>query len=123
MVPDPPGGNYVRGMEVAEHIETLRVEGTRLAAVAAAAGLDAPVPSCPGWLVRDLVRHQGGVHRWATEVIARTRAEPWNVDLDEVVGSWPPDTALLEWFAAGHRALVDSLASADPGLECWTFLE
>ena len=26
------------------------------------AGPDAPVPACPGWRIRDLVRHVGNVH-------------------------------------------------------------
>ena len=34
-----------------------------------AAGADAPVPTCPGWTVRDLLAHQGMVHRWATAVV------------------------------------------------------
>jgi uncharacterized protein (TIGR03083 family) len=109
-------------MEVAEHIAALRIEGQRLSAAAASAGLDAKVPSCPDWVVRDLVRHQGGVHRWATGVVTGPRTEPWIVDLDEVVGYWPPDTELLEWFDQGCGALADALSRADPGLECWTFL-
>jgi uncharacterized protein (TIGR03083 family) len=109
-------------MEVAEHIAVLRIEGQRLSSAAALAGLDAKVPSCPDWVVRDLVRHQGGVHRWATGVITGPRTEPWIVDLDEVVGSWPPDTELLEWFDEGCGALAEALSRADPGLECWTFL-
>ena len=51
---------------------------------AAAAGLDAPVPTCPGWTVRDLVTHQGLIHRWATAnvrgVTARPDAEVWATD-------------------------------------------
>jgi uncharacterized protein (TIGR03083 family) len=109
-------------MEVSEHIAALRVEGKRLSAAAASVSFDAKVPSCPDWVVRDLVRHQGGVHRWVTGVVSGPRTEPWIVDLDEVVGSWPPDTELLEWFEEGNGALVDALSEADPGLECWTFL-
>jgi len=50
-------------METTEHLNRLREEGPRLAAAAGRAGLDAPVPTCPGWLVRDLLSHAGGVHR------------------------------------------------------------
>src|SRR6266568_3595674 len=52
-------------MEVVEHLEALRREGALLADAASAVELDAPVPHCPGWRVRVLVRHTGGVHRWA----------------------------------------------------------
>ena len=110
-------------MNVDEHIDVLRREGPRLADAAAQTGLDAKVPSCPAWVVGDLVRHQGGVHRWATGVVAGPRTKAWNVDLDEVVGTWPADDALLDWFRAGHTALVDALANAAPTLDCWTFLQ
>ncbi|MFG2905368.1 maleylpyruvate isomerase N-terminal domain-containing protein [Kitasatospora sp. NPDC048286] len=39
------------------------------AAVAAAPGLDAQVPTCPGWTLFDLVKHLGGGDRfWAAIV-------------------------------------------------------
>lgn len=109
-------------MNVDEHLSHLDDAGRRLGAAAEAAGLDAQVPSCPDWVVRDLVRHQGGVHRWATGYVAGRRTEFWDVDLPDVVGSWPTDADLLDWFAAGHASLVKALSSADPDLVCWTFL-
>jgi len=109
-------------VEVAEYAAELRVEGERLGSAAASAGLEAPVPTCPGWVVRDLVRHVGGVHRWATDIVATPRTEPWDVELDVVVGAWPADQELLDWFAQGHAALLAALMHADPQLACWTFL-
>src|SRR5215470_2096442 len=109
-------------MEIAEHIATIAGEGKRLATAAAAAGPGAPVPSCPDWVVRDLVRHQGGVHRWATAIVAGPRTEPWNVELDEVVGTWPSDADLIDWLGDGLGRLVSALSEADPGMVCWTFL-
>lgn len=105
-----------------EHIAHLAADGPALTAAAAGAGLDAPVPSCPDWVVRDLVRHQAGVHRWATGILTGPRTQPWRVDLDEVVGTWPDDARLLDWFDEGHAALVRALSDADPALNCWTFL-
>ena len=109
-------------MEVSEYIGALRREGQLLASAAAAAGPDASVPTCPDWTVRDLVRHQGGVHRWAAEIVARPRTAPWRVDLDDVVSSWPADAELVDWFRQGHASLITALTQADPELECWTFL-
>jgi uncharacterized protein (TIGR03083 family) len=62
------------------------------------------------------------VHRWATGIVGTPRTEPWNVDLEDVVGAWPDDADLLAWFDAGADALASVLSEADPGLACWTFL-
>lgn len=108
-------------MDVEEHIGELREHGEQLAAAAEAAPLEAAVPTCPEWHVRDLVRHIGAVHRWATAFV-QGRKEQWEVPLEEVVGRWPDDRELLEWFRRGHRTLVSSLEAADRALQCWTFL-
>ncbi len=52
-------------MEIAAHIDALRREGGLLAEAAERAGLGAAVPPCPPWLVKDLLRHIGYIHRWA----------------------------------------------------------
>ncbi|MFF2324392.1 MULTISPECIES: maleylpyruvate isomerase family mycothiol-dependent enzyme [unclassified Streptomyces] len=105
-------------MEIADHITSLTVEGQLLAAAAQEAGTAAPVPTCPGWQVRDLLRHTGTVHRWATAFVVEghTAYHPdgGEPDLDG------PD--LLAWFREGHRLLADALTAAPAGLECWTFL-
>jgi len=109
-------------VEPSEHIDALRAASARLSAAAAAAGPAADVPTCPDWVVRDLVRHQGGVHRWATGIVGTPRTEPWRADLDEVVGTWPDDAGLIAWFGAGAGHLARTLADADPAVTCWTFL-
>ncbi len=109
-------------MEVSSHIEALRAEGPRMAAAAASADPDGPVPSCPEWTVRDLVRHMGGIHRWAMHYVTTGRADVWAVDLDEVVGTWPADAELADWLAHGCADLVAALTEAPDDLQCWTFL-
>ena len=51
-------------VEIAEQIAELRDQGARLADAAERAGLQAAVPPCPPWLVKDLLRHTGHIHRW-----------------------------------------------------------
>jgi uncharacterized protein (TIGR03083 family) len=109
-------------VDVADHIDALRAEGQLMAAAVAGSSPDAPVPTCPEWVVRDLVRHMGGVHRWATGYVAEARTEHEDVELDEVVGAWPDDADLAEWLRRGCTALADALAAAPADLECWTFL-
>ena len=109
-------------METAEHIDALRAAGRDLAEAARAAGLDAPVPACPGWRVRDLVTHTGGVHLWATAYVAERRVEAMSRDERARYRDPVPDAAdLVGWYAGAHAALVAALQAAPPDLECWTF--
>jgi uncharacterized protein (TIGR03083 family) len=102
-----------------EHIAAIAQHAERLGADAAAAGLDAPVPTCPGWSVRDLLGHLGGVHRWAASLVAEARTEP---PRSSELEPPPPDADLLDWFRRGHERLTETLGRADDTLECWTFL-
>jgi uncharacterized protein (TIGR03083 family) len=110
-------------VEVDEHIEQLRRDGERLAAVASSTDPAAPVPTCPEWELRDLVRHVGGVHRWATGFVSGAGVQPPDGDLERLVGGWPDDAELVTWFRSGHRALVQALVSAPADLDTWTFLD
>ncbi|HLK02372.1 MAG TPA: maleylpyruvate isomerase family mycothiol-dependent enzyme [Streptosporangiaceae bacterium] len=110
-------------VEIAEHIEALRSHGGCLADAAALAGLEAAVPPCPPWRVKDLLRHTGYIHRWA----ARHLTEQPGQILDgpperEILASGATDAELIGWFRAGHAALVSLLESADPGLRTATFM-
>jgi uncharacterized protein (TIGR03083 family) len=112
------------GVETREYIAALRTQGTLLASSAEQVSLDTLVPSCPGWRLRDLLRHLGYVHRWAAGYVKQQHTTV--VDrLDEagVLRDGPPDESLLGWFRAGHEHLVGVLERADPALSCWTFLE
>ncbi len=111
-------------MDVPGYIAALRDDGVLLARAAGQAGPDAPVPACPGWRVRDLVRHTGSVHRWATGYVAGQRETPLpEPSEEEMIRSGPDgDHDLLGWFADGHERLVTALEHADPGMTCWTFL-
>jgi uncharacterized protein (TIGR03083 family) len=109
-------------VEIPAHIDALRTEGEQLAAAAAASDPDGAVPSCPEWTVRDLIRHTGAVHRWASGFVADGRTEPSPGGLEEVVGSWPADDELVGWLAQGCTDLVTALAAAPDDLQCWTFL-
>jgi uncharacterized protein (TIGR03083 family) len=109
-------------MDVNEHIDAVDAEGKQMASAVAQAAADAPVPTCPEWLLRDLVHHQGGVHRWATAYVAGAKGEASDIDFESAVGPRPGDGDLVEWFRDGHAALVSALRAASPELRCWTFL-
>ena len=105
-------------MNIAEHINHLAREGELMAAAAEAAGTDAAVPTCPGWQVGDLLRHTGMVHRWAAaHVVHGYREHHRDGGTPDLEG---PE--LIDWFRAGHAAIVAALRAAPKDLECWTFL-
>jgi uncharacterized protein (TIGR03083 family) len=111
------------GLPVAAYIDAVRREGEALAGVAARTPLDAPIPTCSDWRLCDLLRHLGGVHRWATTYITTGRAQAMDAREEEaLMASWPDDGALIDWFRAGHATLVQALETAPPNLACWTFL-
>ena len=108
-------------MEIPAHIEALRAAGDQMAVAVAGLDPEAPVPPCPEWRVRDLVRHTGGVHRWATGFV-RGGTEPVRAELEDVAGGWPADAELAPWLAQGCADLVAALVEAPDDLDCWTFL-
>ncbi len=105
-------------MRIAEHIDALETAGRALAGAAEAAGPDAEVPTCPGWRVRDLLRHTTMVHRWVTGLVVEGsgeyRPEAGEPDLD--------GAPLLAHYREGHAALVAALRAAPETLDAWTFL-
>jgi uncharacterized protein (TIGR03083 family) len=113
----------LRLMEMAEHLSALTLEGELLVAAAARTDLETPIPTCPEWNMRDLVRHMGDVHRWAAAHVAERRSEAIGRGaLAEVAGPLPDDGHLLDWFREGHTRLVETLSTADPDTQCWSFL-
>ena len=108
-------------MEISEHIAALRDDGDLMAKAIKAAGAGAPILTCPEWTMRDLVRHTGIVHRWATVHVAEARTAPAD-GIEEAVGAGPDDASLVDWFREGHTALVNALEAAPSDLECWGFL-
>ena len=110
-------------MDFTTWMEALRTEGVRMAAVAEQVSADVPVPSCPDWSVRDLVRHTGRVHRWAGLMISESRLEP-PANLGEIIpAGWPSDDGLVEWFREGHELLAAALENAPPDLQCWSIMD
>jgi len=104
------------------YVLALRRQGELLAGAAQRAGLATAVPSCPGWAVRDLLKHTGYVHRWATGFVAEGLASPAGASEQEILGQGPADAELPEWFREGHAALVRALGAAGPDTNCWAFL-
>ena len=88
-------------------------------AVVAAGDMEARVPGCPDWAVRDLVTHLSHVQRsWAQVVRAQDTEVEWEADA-------PPESAtlsaLLDWSAEATRLLTDALHDVGPHTACQTW--
>jgi uncharacterized protein (TIGR03083 family) len=107
-------------MDVQDHLAALQRDGELLAAAARRVDHAARPPACPDWTVADVIRHLGLVHRWAAAVVRERRADG-EVDVaDDGAGVSGAD--LVDWFAAGHAALVRTMAAADPAADFFSFL-
>ncbi len=116
-------------MEITEHITAVGQEAKLFAEAAEQGGLDAEVPSCPGWNIRDLVRHLMEIHLWAAAHVAQPHDKPWVDDLAELAEFWPDlavfwpeDGDLVKWYLDSNANLVDALESAPLDVESFTFL-
>ena len=87
-----------------------------------AADADTPVPSCPGWTVKQLFRHVGRGNRWAAQMVAE-RAQD-NIDPTTVPNGKPPADAggAQQWLHEGAQLLIDAVADVGPDTEVWTFV-
>ncbi|MFI7413895.1 maleylpyruvate isomerase family mycothiol-dependent enzyme [Streptomyces sp. NPDC049627] len=90
----------------------------RLTAHVRDADTTAPVPSCPGWNLGQLLRHVGGDHRWAQEVVRTGDARPFPEDLSAYTHE--KESVLTPWLTEGAASLSAALRSAGPDARVWT---
>ncbi|MGJ6979653.1 maleylpyruvate isomerase family mycothiol-dependent enzyme [Aestuariimicrobium soli] len=99
-------------------------EGARFAAVLAGCDLDAPVPTCPGWSGRDLLKHVIEVHDFWAAVVGdglmgdavgdyEDKRAPIDGDADE----------LLRQREEATGRLVAALRKRQPDEEAWSWFE
>src|ERR1700759_5001854 len=99
-------------MDSSRYLDSLAADFALLRAAATAAGLDAPVPSCPGWTVTDLVRHTGAAYLPKT-LPMRLGDSPGEQDWPDGIGAQPP-LELLDRTYAGLTAELTSRAPDSP---------
>lgn len=104
-------------LTVDQHLAAVHRRGHELAELAAAAGYEAAVPTCPNWTVAHLVAHQAMVHRWAAAHVGGTDpdAAPNQTDLRA-----RPD--LAAYYREGVGLLESALREAPDDLAAMTFL-
>lgn len=103
-------------MDRDRYLGLLAADGALLR-VTAARDLDAAVPSCPGWTVRDVVQHTAEVyeHKMAAIALRGPAPKPWPP-------VWPADREPLSWLDDAHARLLEVLRGTDAGAPSWTWL-
>ncbi|MFJ3863406.1 maleylpyruvate isomerase family mycothiol-dependent enzyme [Streptomyces nigra] len=103
------------------HCDAIVTETERLTAHVRGADLSAPVRTCPGWNLGQLLLHMGGDHRWAEEIVRTRAAGPV---ADDLVDAPPADpradgAVLLPWLTEGAARLSATLRAAAPDSLAW----
>ena len=100
-----------------DHIGWIERDSEAFAVSLATTPLDARVPGCPDWSLRDLAWHLGNVQRfWAR--IVRVGADVQPEFPDEQA---PPDALDVAWMRDSTAALLDALRTTDPGTSAWVW--
>jgi uncharacterized protein (TIGR03083 family) len=99
-------------------VDAIAEDSRRLTDVVAVADLEARVPSCPEWSVRDLAHHIGIVQwYWGANVRAANADERSGAELTAA----PGDSDLLAWLGWCTYGLLVALREAGPDAPCWTW--
>lgn len=104
-----------------DYIAAIRDNASALVDAAERAGLDAQVPSCPDWVVADLLEHIGTVHRWATVCCDRSPSDPFMRSKDAGIEVPVDHGERPAWVREGSGLLADRLAARSPDDPCWTW--
>ncbi|MEZ5202914.1 MAG: maleylpyruvate isomerase N-terminal domain-containing protein [Acidimicrobiales bacterium] len=105
-------------MDPARHLEIVRTEGERLAAMPADA-LGAPIPTIDGWDVEKVVRHVGNVHAWVTGALALGPDQT----MDDIprLEPMPKGPACLDGYRDRLDEMVAAFEARDPDEPCLNF--
>jgi uncharacterized protein (TIGR03083 family) len=81
-----------------------------------------PLPTCPGWTLKQLFRHVGRGDRWAAQIVDDRVNE--YLDPRDVRNGKPPDdiAGAIDWLHGGAHAIVDAVAKVGADTPVWTFL-
>ncbi|MBV9641046.1 MAG: maleylpyruvate isomerase family mycothiol-dependent enzyme [Mycobacteriaceae bacterium] len=81
-----------------------------------------PIPTCPGWTLKHLLRHVGRGDRWAAQIIDQRLTD--YLDPRTVLNGKPPDDAdgAVEWLHGGAQRVVEAVGRVGGDAEVWTFL-
>jgi len=95
-------------------LAALRAEGPTIVQALSEADPAAPVPSCPGWTVADLLGHLVRQYAWVNAHVGRGVLTP-----PEPIRPEGPQTATVAEYQAGFTDLLTRLDLLDPEMPAW----
>ncbi|WP_328853987.1 maleylpyruvate isomerase family mycothiol-dependent enzyme [Microbispora hainanensis] len=102
------------------HTEAAAAEIGRMAEAVRGRDGTTPVPTCPGWDLRELVEHTGAIHRWAAAMVRDAAVRRY--DRAAMDHGFPEDFAgHADWLEAGAVRLTEALKSREPETEVWNW--
>ncbi len=102
-------------------VDHIQEDGSQLLDAAERAGMQAQVPSCPGWTMADLVWHIGRVWDTWSYVVSERITDAEDLEPLHERQERPADDFVLDWAAAAHTGVLSALRTAPPGTQVWTW--
>jgi uncharacterized protein (TIGR03083 family) len=106
----------VAGVVEYDYFKSIEADGRALLGMAADLDLGLPIPTCPGWTLRDLLEHVSGANRWvSTCVLSGLSAQ------QRILPLGPPGRdELLEWTRDSFYEMLAVLSATPPDELVWT---
>jgi uncharacterized protein (TIGR03083 family) len=108
------------GLTSTDYVRHLRADTDRMLDVTT--DLDAAVPTCPGWTVRDALVHTGSVFSHKVRCMRVGRPQDTS-EWDQGPAEGADLETTLAWFRERRDELLAELESRDPDEEVWTWHE
>lgn len=107
----------------ADYGEAIGTAGTVIRAQAGSTSPDAPVPTCPGWTLRDLVAHQGSVYAWARAILGGAGLDDAGRAAAATQAKGLSVAALPDWFDDQLVLVLNAIARAPADGDYFFFLK
>jgi uncharacterized protein (TIGR03083 family) len=97
-------------------------ENRRLGEMLRTADPETGVPTCPGWVLRQLLTHVGRGNRWAAMIVEERASD--RIDTRTVPDGKPPADrdAAVGWLDDSVTLLIDAVATIGADVPVWTFI-
>jgi uncharacterized protein (TIGR03083 family) len=103
-------------MDWDRYLGLLEADGTLLASTARNGDLAAPIPTCPGWTVRDAVAHTAEVYQHKVACMRLQRSPGNDYEQQPQAG-----TDLIDWYGGSLDALLTELRQRGPDAPAYTW--